>query len=69
MVPGRSPFRWGAVLVAVSRLDAALENLLQDLMAPALEAGQGYGPLLPDRPLGTLGFSQGGVPWTSPSSC
>jgi hypothetical protein len=69
MVPGRSPFHWGAVLVGVSRLDAALKHPLQDLMAPPPEAGQGSGPFLPDRPLGTLGFSQGGVPWISPSSC
>ena len=31
----------GAVLVGVARVDAALEHLLQALMAPALQAGRG----------------------------
>ena len=41
----------GAVLVGVARVDAALEHLLQALMAPALQAGRGDGLFLPDRPL------------------
>ncbi len=45
----------GAVLVGVARVDAALEHLLQALMAPAPEAGRGDGLFLPDRPLGSLG--------------
>jgi hypothetical protein len=45
----------GAVLVGVARVDAALEHLLQALMAPAPQAGQGDGLFLPDRPLGSLG--------------
>ena len=45
----------GAVLVGVARVDAALEHLLQALMAPALQAGRGDGLFLPDRPLGSLG--------------
>ena len=43
----------GAVLVGVARVDAALEHLLQALMAPA--PGRGDGLFLPDRPLGSLG--------------
>ena len=43
----------GAVLVAVARVDAALEHLLQALMAPAPNRGDGL--FLPDRPLGSLG--------------
>lgn len=43
----------GAVLVGVARVDAALEHLLQALMAPA--TGKGDGLFLPDRPLGSLG--------------
>jgi hypothetical protein len=43
----------GAVLVGVARVDAALENLLQALMAPASNKGDGL--FLPDRPLGSLG--------------
>jgi hypothetical protein len=43
----------GAVLVGVARVDAALENLLQALMAPAPTKGDGL--FLPDRPLGSLG--------------
>lgn len=43
----------GAVLVGVARVDAALEHLLQALMAPA--TGRGDGLFLPDRPLGSLG--------------
>jgi hypothetical protein len=45
----------GAVLVGVARVDAALEHLLQALMAPALESGRGDGLFMPDRPLGSLG--------------
>ena len=43
----------GAVLVGVARVDAALEHLLQSLMAPAPSRGDGL--FLPDRPLGSLG--------------
>lgn len=43
----------GAVLVGVARVDAALEHLLQAVMAPA--SGKGDGLFLPDRPLGSLG--------------
>lgn len=43
----------GAVLVGVARVDAALEHLLQALMAPA--TGSRDGLFLPDRPLGSLG--------------
>jgi hypothetical protein len=43
----------GAVLVGVARVDAALEHLLQAVMAPA--TGKGDGLFLPDRPLGSLG--------------
>jgi len=43
----------GAVLVGVARVDAALEHLLQALMAPAPLRGDGL--FLPDRPLGSLG--------------
>jgi hypothetical protein len=43
----------GAVLVGVARVDAALEHLLQAVMAPA--SGRGDGLFLPDRPLGSLG--------------
>ena len=43
----------GAVLVGVARVDAALEHLLQALMAPAPIRGDGL--FLPDRPLGSLG--------------
>jgi hypothetical protein len=43
----------GAVLVGVARVDAALEHLLQALMAPAPNRGAGL--FLPDRPLGSLG--------------
>ncbi|TVS01902.1 MAG: hypothetical protein EA413_13450 [Cyanobium sp. PLM2.Bin73] len=43
----------GAVLVGVARVDAALEHLLQALMAPAPTKGDGL--FLPDRPLGSLG--------------
>ena len=42
----------GAVLVGVARVDAALEHLLQALMAPAPSRGDGL--FLPDRPLGSL---------------
>jgi hypothetical protein len=42
----------GAVLVGVARVDAALEHLLQALMAPA--ASRGDGLFLPDRPLSSL---------------
>ena len=45
----------GAVLVGVARVDAALEHLLQALMAPALESGRGDGLFMTDRPLGSLG--------------
>ena len=43
----------GAVLVGVARVDAALEHLLQALLAPAPNRGDGL--FLPDRPLGSLG--------------
>jgi hypothetical protein len=43
----------GAVLVGVARVDAALEHLLQALMATAPNRGDGL--FLPDRPLGSLG--------------
>jgi hypothetical protein len=43
----------GAVLVGVARVDAALEHVLQALMAPAPSRGDGL--FLPDRPLGSLG--------------
>ncbi len=43
----------GAVLVGVARVDAALEHLLQALMGPAHNRGDGL--FLPDRPLGSLG--------------
>lgn len=43
----------GAVLVGVARVDAALEHLLQRVMAPAMAKGDGL--FLPDRPLGSLG--------------
>ena len=43
----------GAVLVGVARVDAALEHVLQTLMAPAPNRGDGL--FLPDRPLGSLG--------------
>ena len=43
----------GAVLVGVARVDAALEHLLQALMARAPNRGDGL--FLPDRPLGSLG--------------
>ena len=43
----------GAVLVGVARVDAALEHLLQALMAPGPLRGDGL--FLPDRPLGSLG--------------
>ena len=43
----------GAVLVGVARVDAALEHLLQALLAPAPSRGDGL--FLPDRPLGSLG--------------
>jgi len=43
----------GAVLVGVAQVDAALEHLLQALLAPAPSRGDGL--FLPDRPLGSLG--------------
>ena len=43
----------GAVLVGVARVDAALESLLQAVMAPG--KGKGDGLFLPERPLGSLG--------------
>ena len=43
----------GAVLVGVARVDAALEHLLQAVMAPSPNRGEGL--FLPDRPLGSLG--------------
>jgi hypothetical protein len=43
----------GAVLMDVARVDAALEHLLQTLMAQAPSRGDGL--FLPDRPLGSLG--------------
>ncbi|KEF42161.1 MAG: hypothetical protein ER33_07310 [Cyanobium sp. CACIAM 14] len=42
----------GAVLVGVARVDAALEHLLQALMAPGPSKADGL--FLPDRPLGSL---------------
>ena len=47
----------GAVLVGVARVDAALEHLLQALMAPGPMKGDGL--FLPDRPLGSLGAKVG----------
>jgi hypothetical protein len=43
----------GAVLVGVARVDSALEHLLQALMGPGPNRGDGL--FLPDRPLGSLG--------------
>ena len=43
----------GAVLVGVARVDAALEHLLQAVMAPG--GAKGDGLFLPDRPLGSIG--------------
>ena len=43
----------GAVLVGVTRVDTALEHLLQAVMMPAPAKGDGL--FLPDRPLGSLG--------------
>jgi len=43
----------GAVLVGVARVDAALENLLQAVLAPATANNDGL--FLPDRPLGSIG--------------
>jgi len=43
----------GAVLVGVARVDAALEHLLQAVMAPGGSKGDGL--FLPERPLGSLG--------------
>ena len=43
----------GAVLVGVARVDAALEHLLQAVMAPAPARGDGL--FLPERPLGSIG--------------
>jgi len=43
----------GAVLVGVARVDAALEHLLQAVMAPA--ASKDDGLFLPERPLGSIG--------------
>jgi len=43
----------GAVLVGVARVDAALEHLLEAVMAPA--AAKDDGLFLPDRPLGSIG--------------
>ena len=43
----------GAVLVGVARVDAALEHLLQAVMAQAPARGDGL--FLPDRPLGSIG--------------
>jgi hypothetical protein len=43
----------GAVLVGVARVDAALEHLLQALLAPAPSRADGL--FLPERPLGSLG--------------
>jgi hypothetical protein len=42
-----------AVLVGVARVDAALEHLLQALLAPAPDRGDGL--FLPDRSLQSLG--------------
>lgn len=43
----------GAVLVGVARVDAALEHLLQAVMAPASTKDDGL--FLPERPLGSIG--------------
>jgi hypothetical protein len=43
----------GAVLVGVARVDAALEHLLQAVMAPSTTKNDGL--FLPDRPLGSIG--------------
>ena len=43
----------GAVLVGVARVDAALEHLLQAVLAPATAKNDGL--FLPDRPLGSIG--------------
>ena len=43
----------GAVLVGVARVDAALEHLLQAVLAPATAKNEGL--FLPDRPLGSIG--------------
>jgi hypothetical protein len=43
----------GAVLVGVARVDAALENMLQAVMAPGSSKGDGL--FQPERPLGSLG--------------
>jgi hypothetical protein len=43
----------GAVLVGVARVDAALEHLLQAVMAPA--GGKGDSLFQPERPLGSIG--------------
>ena len=43
----------GAVLVGVARVDAALEHLLQAVLAPDPAGREGL--FLPDRPLGSLG--------------
>ena len=43
----------GAVLVGVARVDAALEHLLQAVMAPATNKKDGL--FLPERPLGSIG--------------
>lgn len=43
----------GAVLVGVARVDAALEHLLQAVMAPATNTKDGL--FLPERPLGSIG--------------
>ena len=43
----------GAVLVGVARVDAALEHLLQAVLAPATAKNDGL--FFPDRPLGSIG--------------
>ena len=43
----------GAVLVGVARVDAALEHLLQAVMAPSTVKSDGL--FLPERPLGSIG--------------
>ena len=43
----------GAVLVGVARVDAALETMLQAVMAPGPSKGDGL--FQPERPLGSLG--------------
>ena len=43
----------GAVLVGVARVDAALESLIQAVMAPGPAKGDGL--FQPERPLGSLG--------------